>query len=97
MAPNRKKFPHVVHINVPRNWFETNSRHQDCYSEDGKLFRGCRARSTGKSRNFSVKRHIRLPAGWKHHLAGTGYIRKKKVTRYKNIHKNIFSQKSAEK
>ena len=23
----QKKWPHVVHFNVPREWFETNSRH----------------------------------------------------------------------
>ena len=42
MTPHRKKCPHVVHFNVPRDWFETNSRHQKRYSEDGKKFRGCR-------------------------------------------------------
>ena len=35
----QKKCPHVVHFNVPRNWFETNSQHQKRYSEDGKIFR----------------------------------------------------------
>ena len=41
MTPHRKKCPHVVHFNVPRDWFEINSRHQKRYSEDGKKFRGC--------------------------------------------------------
>ena len=34
MMPPRKKFPHVVDFNVPRDWFEINSRHQKRYSED---------------------------------------------------------------
>ena len=38
----QEKCPHVVHFNVPRNRFETNSQHQKRYSEDGKKFRGCR-------------------------------------------------------
>ena len=38
----QKKCPHVVHFNVPRDWFETNSRHQKRYSEGGKNIRGCR-------------------------------------------------------
>ena len=38
----QKKSPHVVHFNVPRDWFEINLRHQKRYSEDGKKFRGCR-------------------------------------------------------
>ena len=42
MTPHRKTCPHVVHFNVPRDWFELNSRHQKHYSEDGKKFRGCR-------------------------------------------------------
>ena len=29
-------------FNVPRHWFEINSRHQKRYSEDGKKFRWCR-------------------------------------------------------
>ena len=29
-------------FNVPRDWFETNSRHQKRYSEGGKKIRGCR-------------------------------------------------------
>ena len=33
---------HVVHFNVPRDWFELNSRHQKRYSEGGKKIRGCR-------------------------------------------------------
>ena len=42
MTPHRKKCPHVVHFNVKRDWFETNSRHQKRYSEGGKKIRGCR-------------------------------------------------------
>ena len=30
---------HVVHFNVPRDWFELNSRHQKRYSEGGKKIR----------------------------------------------------------
>ena len=40
MTPHRKKCPHVVHFNVPRDWFETNSLHQKRYSEGGKKFVG---------------------------------------------------------
>ena len=36
MTLHRKKCPRVVHFNVPRDWFETNSRHQKHYSEGGK-------------------------------------------------------------
>ena len=36
----QKKCPHMVHLNVPHDWFETNSWHQKCYSEDGKIC-GC--------------------------------------------------------
>ena len=42
MTPHRKTCPHVVHFNVPRDWFETNSRHQKRYYEGGKKNRGCR-------------------------------------------------------
>ena len=42
MTPCRKKCPHVVHFNVPRDWFESNLRHQKRYSEGGKKIRGCR-------------------------------------------------------
>ena len=38
----QNKFPHVVHFNVPRGLFETNSRHKIRYSEDCKRIRGCR-------------------------------------------------------
>ena len=31
-----------VHFNVPRDWFETNSRHQKRFSGDGQKIRGCR-------------------------------------------------------
>ena len=43
MTPHRKKCPHVVHFNVPRDWFEIDSRHQKRYSEDGRKFCGCRS------------------------------------------------------
>ena len=36
----QKKCAHVVHFNVPRDWFELNSRHQKRYSEGGKKFVG---------------------------------------------------------
>ena len=36
MTPNRKKCPHVVHFKVPRDWLETNSRHQKRYSKDAR-------------------------------------------------------------
>ena len=42
MTPHRKKCPHVVRFNVPRDWFETNSRYQKRYSEGDKKIRGCR-------------------------------------------------------
>ena len=38
----QEKWPHVLHFNVPRDWFETNSRHQNRYCEGGKQNRGCR-------------------------------------------------------
>ena len=38
----QKKCPHMVHFNVPRDWFETNSRHQKHYSEGSEKIRGCR-------------------------------------------------------
>ena len=38
----QKKCPHVVHLNVPRDKFEPNSRYQKRHSEDGKKYRGCR-------------------------------------------------------
>ena len=38
----QKKYTHVVHFNVPRDWFETNSRLQKRYCEGGKKIRGCR-------------------------------------------------------
>ena len=43
-ATHKKKFnvPHLVHFNVPRDWFETNSWHQKRYSEGGKNIHGCR-------------------------------------------------------
>ena len=37
----KKKCPHVVHLNVPRDWFKTNSRHQKHYSGGGKNICGC--------------------------------------------------------
>ena len=42
MTPHRKKCPHVVYFNVPRDCFETNSRHPKRYSEGGKNICGCR-------------------------------------------------------
>ena len=42
MTPHRRKCPHVVHFNVPRDWFETNSRHQKRNSEGDKKICGCR-------------------------------------------------------
>ena len=36
----QKKYPYLVHFNVSREWFETNSRHQKRYSEGGKKFVG---------------------------------------------------------
>ena len=42
MTSHRKKCPHMVHFKVPRDWFETNSRHQKHYSKGGKKNRGCR-------------------------------------------------------
>ena len=38
----QKNCPHVVHFKVPRDCFETHSRHQKCHSEGGKKIRGCR-------------------------------------------------------
>ena len=40
----QKKCPHMVHFNIPRDWFETNLRLQKCYSECRKKKRilGCR-------------------------------------------------------
>ena len=35
-----KKCPHMVHFNVPRDWFQTNSQHQKHYSEGGKKLVG---------------------------------------------------------
>ena len=37
---HKKKCPHLVHFNVPRDWFEANSRHQKRYSKGGKKNRG---------------------------------------------------------
>ena len=42
MTPHRTKCPQVVHFSVPRDWFETNLRHQKRYSEGGKKIQGCR-------------------------------------------------------
>ena len=41
-AQEKCPHPHVVHFDVPRDWFETNSRHHEPYSENGEKFRGCR-------------------------------------------------------
>ena len=32
----QEKCPHVVHFNVPSDWFELNSPHKKRYSEGGK-------------------------------------------------------------
>ena len=32
----QKEYSHVVHFKVPRNWFKTNSRIKNCYSDRGK-------------------------------------------------------------
>ena len=37
----QKKCLHVMHFNVPHDWFETNLWHQKRYSEGGKNIRGC--------------------------------------------------------
>ena len=37
----QEKCPHVLHFNVPNDWFETNLQHQKCYSEGGKKICGC--------------------------------------------------------
>ena len=42
MMPHRTKCPQVVHFSVPRDWFETNLKHQERYSEGGKKISGCR-------------------------------------------------------
>ena len=34
------KCPHVVHFNVPHDWFETNSQHQKCTLKVAKNFVG---------------------------------------------------------
>ena len=38
----QERCPHVVHSNVPHDWFKTNLKHQKCYSEGGKKICGCR-------------------------------------------------------
>ena len=66
MTPHRKKCPHVVHFNVPRDWFEINSRHQKHYSDDGKKFHGChgllgRVIRTGVTRSCSALSNYTIP------------------------------------
>lgn len=39
-ATQKNKCPYMVHLNVPRDWFETNSRGQKRYSDGGKIFVG---------------------------------------------------------
>ena len=39
----QKKMSSRGAFNVPRDWFETNSRHQKRYSKGGKKIRGCRS------------------------------------------------------
>ena len=58
----QKKCPHVVHFNVPRDRFETNSRHQKRYSEGGKKTRV--SRSTGKSNIWSRVPETALPPSY---------------------------------
>ena len=48
----QKKCSHVVHFNVPRDWFEINSRDQKGYNEDVKNLRV--SRSTGKRNIFII-------------------------------------------
>ena len=42
MTLHRKKFPHVVYFNVPRDWFKTNSRLKNVTLKTAKLVRKCR-------------------------------------------------------
>ena len=49
----QKKCSHVVHFKVPRDWFETNLRHQKRYSKGGKKIcgrRGLLGRVIGRGR-----------------------------------------------
>ena len=41
-SETQEKFPHVVHFNVPRDWFETSSWYQKRCSEGGQKILGCR-------------------------------------------------------
>ena len=50
----QEKCPHVVFFNVPRDWFETNSRHPTRYPEGGK--KKWLSRSTGKSNIVQTKK-----------------------------------------
>ena len=53
MTLHKKNSSHVVYFNVPRDWFETSSRHQKRYSEGGKKM--WVSRSTGKSNTTKVQ------------------------------------------
>ena len=54
----QEKCPRVAHFNVTREWFETNSRHQQRYSEGGRKNLGCRGlleRAIKRSSHFASK------------------------------------------
>lgn len=68
LTSHRKKCPRVVHFNVPRNWFERNSRDQKHYSEGGKKISWV-SRSTGKSSILFLSKHHPWFAGL---LSATG-------------------------
>ena len=51
----QNRCPHEVHFNVPRDWSETNSRHQKRYPEGGQKFRG-RRRLLGRATSPSGAR-----------------------------------------
>ena len=57
----------MVHFNVTREWFKSNSRHQKRSSEGGKKFSGCRGllgRVISQKRVMTVskgKSELRLP------------------------------------
>ena len=60
-----EKVHHVVHSNVPRDWFETNSRHPKRYSESDKKVLGCRGllgRVVMLSPSCLVCSHISYPS-----------------------------------
>ena len=57
----------MVHFNVPRDWFETNSRHQKRYSKGGKRIRGCRGLLGRVNKNIQLKQFELKPE--KFHLS----------------------------